>query len=70
MKTLLVKKNSWWDQPGCSCCDSTEMPYYELYLDGNRVDTWTSIDREQALESFLETLGYEVEWDEGDEGDE
>lgn len=43
------------------------MPYYELYLDGNRVDTWTSIDREQALESFLETLGYEVMWDEGDE---
>lgn len=67
MKTLLVKRNSWWDQPGCSCCDSTEMPYYELYLDGNRVDTWSPIDREQALESFLETLGYEVMWDEGDE---
>lgn len=28
-KTYTFHKNSWWDSPGCSCCDPTEMVYYE-----------------------------------------
>ena len=63
MRRLLIKRSSWWDQPGCSCCEGDEMPYYEVYLEGQRVDMWAPLDREQALEAFLETLGYEVEYE-------
>lgn len=67
MKTLLIRRESWWDQPGCSCCEGSEMPYYDVYLDGERVMNYTPLDREQALEMFLETLGYEVVYEDEEE---
>lgn len=67
MKTLLIKPESWWSQPGCGCCDAAEMPYYDVYLQGERVDLlWTPLDKEQAMQSFLETLGYEVQYEDGE----
>lgn len=66
MRTLLIRRESWWDSV-CDCCEPTEMPYYEVYLDGERVSNYTPLDREQALEMFLETLGYEVQYEDEEE---
>lgn len=63
MRRLLIKRDSWWYSSGCSCCEATEMPYYEVFLDGQRVDMYATIDKEQALEAFLETIGYEVAYE-------
>lgn len=62
MRRLLIKKESFWDRV-CDCCEPTEMPYYVMYLDGELVDTYTPLEREIALEAFLETLGYEVQYE-------
>lgn len=66
MKTLVIRRESWWDSNGCSCCEPTEMPYYDVYLDGERVMNYTPLSREDALEMFLETLGYEVQDEDGE----
>lgn len=66
MKTLTIRRESWWDNV-CDCCEPTEMIYYDVYLDGERVMNYTPLGREQALEMFLETLGYVVKYEETDE---
>ena len=66
MKQVVLRYSPWYASNGCDCCDSTEMPAYEMYLDGVSVESAEDFpvlysSEAEALITLLEKLGYEVD---------
>lgn len=61
MKSYTIEIDSWWDSPGCDCCESTEMEYYRVYRsDGTELIPNGNTLLENIYEAILKDSKIEV----------